>query len=151
MIKVKTKIPSRSLTLLTKPNAAGECAVYLRYYLGSYIKKSTDIWVNQKDWDSKRQCVKSSAKNAARINARLYDIKAEIDKALLEYDGQITADVIRSIMTGDDKGEVPLLVSTRNGTDLCNASARYSGNTSECRQGNTGTIQFRLPSCSAYS
>ena len=108
MIKVKTKIPSGSLTLLTKPNAAGECAVYLRYYLGSYIKKSTDIWVNQKDWDSKRQCVKSSAKNAARINARLYDIKAEIDKALLEYDGQITADVIRSIMTGDDKGEVPL-------------------------------------------
>jgi len=78
MIKVKTKIPSGSLTLLTKPNAAGECAVYLRYYLGSYIKKSTD------------------------------DIKAEIDKALLEYDGQITADVIRSIMTGDDKGEVPL-------------------------------------------
>ena len=47
-------------------------------------------------------------KNAARINARLYDIKAEIDKALLEYDGQITADVIRSIMTGDEKGEVPL-------------------------------------------
>ena len=79
MIKVKTKIPSGSLTLLTKPNAAGECAVYLRYYLGSYIKKSTDIWVNQKDWDSKRQCVKSSAKNSARINARLYDIKAEID------------------------------------------------------------------------
>ena len=38
MIKVKTKIPSGSLTLLTKPNAAGECAVYLRYYLGSYIK-----------------------------------------------------------------------------------------------------------------
>ena len=65
MSKVKTKIPSGSLTLLTKPNAAGECAVYLRYYLGSYIKKSTDIWVNQKDWDSKRQCVKPSAKNAA--------------------------------------------------------------------------------------
>ena len=38
MSKVKTKIPSGSLTLLTKPNAAGECAVYLRYYLGSYIK-----------------------------------------------------------------------------------------------------------------
>ena len=98
MSKVKTKIPSGSLTLLTKPNAAGECAVYLRYYLGSYIKKYTDIWVNQKDWDSKRQCVKSSAKNAARINARLYDIKGEIDKALLDYDGPITIDVIRSIM-----------------------------------------------------
>ena len=108
MSKVNTKIPSGSLTLLTKPNAAGECAVYLRYYLGSYIKKSTDIWVNQKDWDSKRQCVKSSAKNAARINARLYDIKGEIDKALIEYDGQITIDVIRSIMCGDDKSEVQL-------------------------------------------
>ena len=108
MIKVKTKIPSGSLTLLTKPNAAGECAVYLRYYLGSYIKKSTDIWVNQKDWDSKRQCVKSSAKNSARINARLYDIKAEIDKALLEYDGQITADVIRSIMSGEKTDDTQL-------------------------------------------
>ena len=108
MSKVKTKIPSGSLTLLTKPNAAGECAVYLRYYLGSYIKKSTDIWVNQKDWDSKRQCVKSSAKNAARINARLYDIKGEIDKALLDYDGPITIDVIRSIMCGDDNSEVQL-------------------------------------------
>lgn len=43
MSKVNTKIPSGSLILLTKPNAAGECAVYLRYYLGSYIKKSTDI------------------------------------------------------------------------------------------------------------
>lgn len=108
MSKVNTKIPSGSLTLLTKPNAAGECAVYLRYYLGSYIKKSTDIWVNQKDWDTKRQCVKSSAKNAARINARLYDIKGEIDKALLDYDGPITIDVIRSIMCGDDNSEVQL-------------------------------------------
>ena len=40
MIKVKTKIPSGSLTLLTKPNAAGECAVYLRYYLGSRYEEN---------------------------------------------------------------------------------------------------------------
>ena len=52
MSKVKTKIPSGSLRLLTKPNAAGECVAYLRHYFGSYIKKSTDIWVNQKDMDS---------------------------------------------------------------------------------------------------
>ena len=95
MIKVKTKIPSGSLTLLTKPNAAGECAVYLRYYLGSYIKKSTDIWVNQKDWDSKRQCVKSSAKNAARINARLYDIKQR------EQNEQIAGSRRAQVGTGD--------------------------------------------------
>ncbi len=52
MSKVNTKIPSGSLTLLIKPNVAEECAAYLRHYLGSYIKKSTDIWVNQKDMDS---------------------------------------------------------------------------------------------------
>lgn len=52
--------------------------------------------------------MKSSAKNAARINARLYDIKREIDKALLGYDGPITIDVIRSIMCGDDNSEVQL-------------------------------------------
>ena len=46
MSKVKTKIPSGSLTLLTKPNAAGECAVYMRNYLGSYIKKSAAIAYN---------------------------------------------------------------------------------------------------------
>lgn len=32
-----TKFPSGSLTLLTKPNAAGECAVYLRVLMQDSI------------------------------------------------------------------------------------------------------------------
>lgn len=50
----------------------------------------------------------SLQRRTLRINARLYDIKGEIDKALLDYDGPITIDVIRSIVCGDDNGEVQL-------------------------------------------
>ena len=38
---VRKDIPTGSLVLLAKPNSAGESCVYLRYYLGKYVKRST--------------------------------------------------------------------------------------------------------------
>lgn len=52
---VRKDIPTGSLVLLAKPNSAGESCVYLRYYLGKYVKRSTNVNVPVADWDDKHQ------------------------------------------------------------------------------------------------
>lgn len=59
------------MVTFTKPNPQGEVMIYLRYYLGKYAKKTTDIKVPEKDWDAEAQRVKPSNKNATRLNAIL--------------------------------------------------------------------------------
>lgn len=89
MSKVKPKVPTGHLVLLTNPNAKGECTVYVRYFLGKYIKRSTNVSIPADGWDEKRECVKPSVKNAPYLNALLRDYKADIDNRLMKFDGQI--------------------------------------------------------------
>lgn len=110
MGKIKPGVPTGNLVLLTRPNSKGECTVYLRYFLGKYVKRSTGIHVSMKDWDERRQCLKASAPNAARINATLVGIKSEIDNRLLAYDKAITLNVLSYILNGGDpavEGRMP--------------------------------------------
>lgn len=98
-----TGIHTGSLVLLTKPNAKGECKVYLRYFLGKYVKKCTDIRVPAQDWDEAKQCVKKTNRNAARLNGTLLKLKQEIDDKLLAFNGPITLEVLKAVMGRDEK------------------------------------------------
>lgn len=110
MSKVKPKVPCGHLVLLTAPNVKGECAVYVRYFLGKYVKRSTGVSIPADGWDEKRECVKASVKNAPYLNSVLRDFKAEIDDRLMKFDGVITLQVLTFILNGGDPnnaGELP--------------------------------------------
>ena len=110
MSKVKPKVPSGHLVLLTAPNTKGECAVYVRYFLGKYVKRSTGVSIPADGWDEKRECVKPTVKNAPYLNSVLRDFKAEIDNKLMKFDGVITLQVLTFILNGGDPnnaGELP--------------------------------------------
>lgn len=101
MPKTKSQIPQGGFVLLNKCNKKGEQAVYLRYYAGKYVKRSTDIWLLPEDWDTEKQVVKSRNKNAARINARLGVFKQRVDAQLLAYDdGRITPEIVQQMLSG---------------------------------------------------
>ena len=101
MPKKKAQLPQGSFTLLNKCNSKGERAIYIRYYIGKYVKRSTDIWVSPEDWDANLQVVKPRNKNAARINNRLALIKQKVDAQLLAYDdGRITPEVVQQMLDG---------------------------------------------------
>ena len=99
---MQTTIPTGNLVTLTKPNPQGEVMIYLRYYLGKYAKKTTEIKVPEKDWDAAAQKVKTSNKNAARLNATLSAMKASVDDRLYAYDGNLTYAVLVYILNGED-------------------------------------------------
>lgn len=110
MGKIKATVPTGNLVLLKQPNSKGECTVYLRYFWGKYVKRSTGVHILQKDWDGHRQCLKPSVPNSARINATLRGIKYEVDNKLLAYNKEITLDVLNYILNGGDPekdGSVP--------------------------------------------
>ena len=106
MERNKSAIPTGSLVLLTKPNANGECKVFLRYYLGKYVKKCTDIRVPVEDWDEVHQCVKKTNRNSVRLNNELASIKSAVDEKLLAYKGRITLEVLQAALgKGEDAHE----------------------------------------------
>lgn len=100
MQQTKKIIPSGNFALLNAPNPKGERCIYLRYYLGKYVKKSTDIWVFENDWDDQYQCVRPGNKMHVRINNRLTLLKREIDEKLMDCDEELTPALLRSIVDG---------------------------------------------------
>ena len=86
MPKTKAQLPQGSFALMNKCNNKGEKAIYIRYYVGKYVKRSTDIWVTPEDWDATHNMVKPRNKNAARINNRLALIKQKVDAQILAFD-----------------------------------------------------------------
>lgn len=70
---VRQQIPQGNYVLLNSANSKGERCIYLRYFVdGKYVKRSTDIWVKDCDWDNELQVIKSSHPNADRLNHILY-------------------------------------------------------------------------------
>jgi len=106
MEKSNRSIPVGGFLLLNSPNSKGEKCIYLRYYLGIYYKKSTDIWVKPSDWDQKAQKVLRTNRMAERLNYMLLVKKHEVDGALMDYEGKITSTVLRAIMNGKDPNEI---------------------------------------------
>lgn len=100
MGQVNLNIPSGGFALLNKPNPKGEKCIYLRYYISKYIKRSTDIWVREEDWDSMRQRIKGTHPHAARLNSKLQLMKDNCDAQLLELKCDITPEVISEVLDG---------------------------------------------------
>lgn len=107
---VRPSIPTGKFVILNRINTKGETVIHLRYFLGSYVKRSTGISIPPSAWDEKRCCVKSSYKDSARINAKLQNLKCEIDNKLLAYEGEMNKTVLNYILNGGDpvnEGDLP--------------------------------------------
>lgn len=101
MERVNLGIPQGNFVLLNAPNMKGERCIYLRYFVdGKYIKRSTDIWINEDYWDNERQEVKSRHKNAARLNNRLNILYEKIRTQMLDVKGEITYDILSELLVG---------------------------------------------------
>ena len=102
MEQFKNHIPCGSFILLNSPNARGEKCIYLRYFLGGYIKKSMDIWVKPSDWDQKAQKVLRSHPLSVRLNFELATKRQAIDAKLISYEGNLTSAALKDIIMGGD-------------------------------------------------
>lgn len=101
MGRTKPAIPAGNFWLRPSTNQKGETPVYVRYYVqGKYIKKSTNVFVNPSDWDTKKQEVKSKNRQAAVLNGKLNAFKQNIDERLLAFKGIITYKVMDMILNG---------------------------------------------------
>lgn len=102
MGRTKSELPKGSFSLKAAPNSKGEKPIYLKYFVeGRYAKRSTDIWVNPDDWDSKLQQVKTKNKSAARMNSALANIKKKVDDQILSFrDGVITWKIVQEMLDG---------------------------------------------------
>ena len=110
MGKVKPLIPSEKFCVQTRVNKKGETAIYLKYHLDGYLKRSTGINIPPTAWDDKKCCVKPSYPAASQINLQLQQFKTSIDKRLSEYDGEISRTVLSFILNGGDPtdaGDLP--------------------------------------------
>ena len=91
MKRINLEIPQGNFVLLNEPNSKGERCIYLRYFVDrKYIKRSTDIWIDEKYWDEKLQEVKPQHANAERINNRLNILYEKIRSHMLEAQCRIT-------------------------------------------------------------
>ena len=110
MAKVKPPIPVGKFFLPTRTNAKGESAIYIKYHLDGYLKRSTGINILPSSWDESKGCVKVSHPQAAQINFELLNFKQEIDRKLVNYTGEITRTVLSFILNGgdpNDAGDLP--------------------------------------------
>ena len=110
MGSVKPRIPSGKFVVLNRVNTKGETVIHLRYFWGTYLKRSTGIAIPPSAWDEARCCVKPSYPDSARINAQLQNLKCEIDNKLLAYEGEMNKTVLNFILNGGDpvnEGDLP--------------------------------------------
>lgn len=118
MKTVNQQIPQGNYVLLNSPNLKGERCIYLRFFVGGkYIKRSTDLWVKNSDWDGDRQVVKLSHPNADRINHILATTYESIRANLIDMvDSGITYNSVASLLATSNKSKSSVKVS--KGTDL---------------------------------
>ena len=80
MGRIESLLLKGSFSLKASPNGKGECPIYLKYYVeGKHAKRSMDIWVLPKEWDTVTQKVSSANMSAARLNAYLELQKRKVD------------------------------------------------------------------------
>lgn len=82
-------------------NAKGEVPIYVSYFIkGKTIERSTDMFIPPTQWDEKGQKVVGH-KDAPRLNNKLAAIKRGYDEAIEQYDGLLTAEVLRKLLDGE--------------------------------------------------
>ncbi|MFV0470675.1 MAG: tyrosine-type recombinase/integrase [Paludibacteraceae bacterium] len=103
MGRIRTNRPVGSFFLRKdlKPNKEGKNEIYIRYYLKRMPAKSpTTVWVYEKDWDEVNQRIRKSESQHVRLNNMLDKRRNEIDTLLLEFSGNLTIDILRSMVIG---------------------------------------------------
>ena len=82
-------------------NAKGEVPIYVSYFIkGKTIERSTDMFIPPTQWDEKGQKVVGH-KDSPRLNNKLAAIKRGYDEAIEQYDGLLTAEVLRKLLDGE--------------------------------------------------
>jgi len=82
-------------------NAKGEAPVNIAYFInGKTIQRSTDIFVAFNQWDARGQQIVGH-KEAARLNNKLASLKRGYDEKIEQYDGLLTADILRKLLDGE--------------------------------------------------
>ena len=95
-------LPQGNFVLLNAPNSKGERCIYMRFFVeGRYLKRSTEIWVKESDWDSQRQEVRKPNPNADRLNHLLQTTYEKIRSCMLEMEDGVTYDALSSLLFGD--------------------------------------------------
>lgn len=94
-----------------KPDKNGKYAIYLDYTLGDkHAKTDTEIWIEEKYWDTNKREVSRKHPQSARLNHQLQKKRQDIDDALFDYSqrnkGRITIETLRSIVQGRSVGKV---------------------------------------------
>lgn len=99
-----TKIKG-NFTLRTdrKADANGRYCVYIDYVLQSrHAKVATEVWVEEKYWDSKKREISSSHPFSAKLNRQLEIQRREIDERIFDYSQKhrLTLDALRALAQG---------------------------------------------------
>ena len=82
-------------------NAKGEVPIYVSYFIkGKTIERSTDMFIPPTLWDAKGQIIVGH-KDAPRLNNKLAAIKRGHDEAIEQYDGLMTAEILRKLLDGE--------------------------------------------------
>lgn len=93
-----------------KPNENGAYPIYLWYELGKQtVRKSTNIWVTEIQWDKNKRKVKKHS-SAEMLNNQLAKMKQEIDEQvfLSHQEGSLNLEKLREIVDGHyRKGKKP--------------------------------------------
>lgn len=104
MSKIKSRYPVGSFYLRIGNNGQG--IVQIRYHVnGRYAKKSTGVEVDPKMWDNKCQKVKGSSNPrinniSTQKNIILQELKTDIDKQIVNYEGLLTFEVVSQMLNG---------------------------------------------------
>ena len=99
-----TKIQG-NFTLRTdrKADANGRYCVYIDYVLQSrHAKVATEVWVEEKYWDSKKRQVSASHPFSTKLNRQLEIQRREIDERIYDYSQKhrLTLDTLRALAQG---------------------------------------------------
>lgn len=99
-----TKIKG-NFTLRTdrKADANGRYCVYIDYVLQSrHAKVATEVWVEEKFWDSKKREVSNSHPLSTKLNRQLEIQRREIDERIYDYSQKhrLTLDALRALAQG---------------------------------------------------
>ena len=102
MGRQKREKPLGKLILLKKrTNAKGEAPIYISYFVsGKTIERSTDVFIPVNNWNKTSQQV-VGMQDAKRLNNKLAAIKRGYDEAIENYNGLLTANIVRKLLDGD--------------------------------------------------
>lgn len=86
------------------PDKNGKYVVYIDYTIGTkHAKVATEVWIEEKYWDSKCRCVTAKHPQHTRLNNQLEKQRRDIDNRIYEYSqrgGRLTIDVLRQLAQG---------------------------------------------------